>query len=71
MLYITCASLKEHWREACIFLAVEFKYQQAFSSIVDSTFNFQLVFIIRYLRPHTCLLSGGLVSVSMYLMKLA
>ncbi len=39
MLCVTRASLKEHWREGCICLAAEFKYQQAFSRIVDYTFN--------------------------------
>ncbi len=39
MLCVTRASLKEHWREGCIFLATEFKYQQAFSRIADYTFN--------------------------------
>ncbi len=39
MLCVTCASLKEHWREGCICLAVEFKYQQGFSRIIDYTFK--------------------------------
>ncbi len=39
MLYVNRISLKEHWREGCICLSVEFKYQQAFSRITDYTFN--------------------------------
>ncbi len=39
MLSDTQTSLKEHWREECICLAVEFKHQQAFSRIVDYTFK--------------------------------
>ncbi len=39
MLCVTGVSLKVHWREGCIRLAVEFKYQQAFSRIIDYTFN--------------------------------
>ncbi len=39
MLFVIHASLKEHRRERCICLAVEFKYQQAFSRIVDYTFK--------------------------------
>ncbi len=39
MLCITRVSLKEHWREGCICFSAEFKYQQAFSRIVDYTFK--------------------------------
>ncbi len=39
MLWVTRASLKEHWREGCICLAAEFQYQQAFSRIIGYTFK--------------------------------
>ncbi len=39
MLCVTRMSWKEHWREGCFCLAVEFKYQQAFSRIADYTFK--------------------------------
>ncbi len=39
MLCVICASLKEHWRKGCVCLAVEVKYQQAFSRIIDYTFK--------------------------------
>ncbi len=41
MLCVTCASLKELGREGCVGLAVEFKYQQASSRIINYTFNIQ------------------------------
>ncbi len=39
MLGVTCMSLREHWREGCVCLAVDFKYQQAFCRITDYSFK--------------------------------
>ncbi len=43
---VTRASLKEHWREGCICLATEFKYQQAFSRTAGYTFKWAYLCII-------------------------
>ncbi len=50
MLWVTGASLKEHWREGWICLAVEFRYQQTFSRIRLQllTEQYKLAYLITY-----------------------
>ncbi len=52
MLCVTRASLKENWREGCICLTTEFKYQQAFSRIIDYTFNLFMSVVLLILMTH-------------------